>query len=72
MLKHIQIRTARRIIARLARIYKKPLHMREVYLLADQLLAWEREHREAWLLARYDDLVKYIGMADEELALVLL
>jgi hypothetical protein len=72
MLKHIQIRTARRIITRLARIHKKPLHLREVYLLADTFLQWERQYREAWLLARYDDLTKFIGMADEELAIVLL
>lgn len=68
----MQLRIARRIIARLARIHHKPLHMSEVYALADTLLEWERQYREEWLLARYEDLTRYIGFNDEELAIVLL
>ena len=67
-----RLHTARRVITRLARIYHTPLRAREVYALADTLLTWKREYREAWLLARYEDLTKYLGFADEDLAVVLL
>lgn len=59
-------------MVRLARIYHYPVNYWAIVAMAACFLSWDRTHREEWLEARYDDLTRYIGFTDEELAVVLL
>lgn len=67
-----QRRIARLIMARLARIYPYTREYRTIIAMANTFLSWDRAQREAWIEARYEDLTKYLGFADEDLAIVLL
>ena len=59
-------------MVRLARIYHVQPHYWSIISMAATFLSWDRAHREAWIAARYDDLVNYLGFSEEELATVLL
>ncbi len=58
-------------MVRLARIYHYPTTYWSIVAMAACFMSWPREQREAWLLARYDDLTTFIGFNDEELALAI-
>lgn len=64
-----KLHIVRRIITRLARIRAPHLTARHVYASAAAFMSWPRERREAWIMAQYDDLVKYLGFTEEELAI---
>lgn len=63
--------TVKRLMCRLARLSRARITARQISDMTATFLSWPRAKREAWILARYEDLTRYVGFEEEELAAVI-